>query len=691
MSTSFAEILIRHNLIPLPASSSNPANLSVTVTLLNNLSYYGYALSEAAYEQLISVSATDLGIWWQSVEPALLKLTGADQNIAEYVVYKNFPQEVLAMSEAEYWLKQILMYWGFPNQYFTQTPTKKPELKEKIDFRVLQPAKSDSLPQIFTEVLYLPNRWTEEQKETISCLVPQFSDMTDTAKIPYKENLVTLLTICLESDKPVRVNSATDVLRLAVALSEGDISLSTSCKLKSFSRSVRKFLLKLLDNCPNLQEDIWRRKNLWKKLFYALHPGDYAEKYPRVVAAYDRLYRNLPVTTFNSQLEALLEAKDTQALSLLQSRPGEFSRRLHACVDRFGETAASSFIEIIPQLQTIQLLKLEKYLETINDRLYRTIAPRGNWTKMQILHNSSDRQIPKQIQTKLLQAIAQEIKSRVSRLVPSVRLDSRTELIKLQTNDSDLTSYGRGTVFPIPENIRFIRSASYWRSGLTYHNIWYDNGWNFFQSDWSPLGTCCWDYERFGNNSAIFSGDPTNSKDLEGNAAQLIDLYLNKLRNQKVRYAVWNILCFSHVSFDEADTVYAALQWGEDPQSGKLFEPSRCQLSFPLTGKNFTKYIALLDLKENYLIYLDANLYARVNSANANLVRLQQNMPAFLEYLNTLPGVYDLFKHQPQTESGLCVAYSDENLTLEEEEAYVFRPSNRDNQFTQFSLTPLLS
>jgi hypothetical protein len=187
----------------------------------------------------------------------------------------------------------------------------------------------------------------------------------------------------------------------------------------------------------------------------------------------------------------------------------------------------------------------------------------------------------------------------------------------------------------------------------------------------------------------VFSGDPTNSKDLQGNACQLIDLYLDNLRESQVRYAVWNLLCFSRLSFDKAEEVYASLQWGENPSEGNLFEPSRCQFAFPVKGKNFTKYIAMLDLEKNHLIYLDANLYGQVNSAANNLDRLQENMPAFIEYLDTLPSVYDLFKHQ---DSGLCVAYSDLNLNLvNNQEAYVFRPENQNNHFTPFSLTNLLN
>ena len=63
-----------------------------------------------------------------------------------------------------------------------------------------------------------------------------------------------------------------------------------------------------------------------------------------------------------------------------------------------------------------------------------------------------------------------------------------------------------------------------------------------------------------------------------------------------------------------------------------------------------------------------------------------------MEYLDSLPSVFDLFKHQEKSEAGLCVAYSDQNLVFkDQQEAYIFRPENRDNRFTPFSLTKVLS
>ena len=104
-----------------------------------------------------------------------------------------------------------------------------------------------------------------------------------------------------------------------MGLSGGDLSLAKKCKFRTFKRRERRYLLNLLENSPHLEEDIYRHKNVWKKLMFALHPGDYYQKFPRVIKAYNKLYNNLSVTTFNSQLELYLQQQDIRAIELLKT------------------------------------------------------------------------------------------------------------------------------------------------------------------------------------------------------------------------------------------------------------------------------------------------------------------------------------------------------------------------------------
>lgn len=680
-------VLIANNLLAVEASleerSTKPGAAAIG-TVLANLAYYGYAPSLKAMHALKKLSAEQLTAFWASTEPALKELTGANRNMADFVVYKNFPREVLDMSQAQYWLQQICMYLGAPNDWFTEEPATRPKLDEKLSLKVLSLADKESLRTIYGQLVANKARWTDAQKAHALWLVRDFGvEDLELQAFGFKENGLTLIASTLDTEGSVSLNDATDVLRLAAAMSDADVSLRGAVTFRKFTRAERRFLLLLLEHTNNLRADIAARQELWKRLLSRLHPGDF--KFKAVSSAYDDLYKG-KLSSFNALTEAKLAMGDESVLKDLQGRPGDFARRLHALYAKFGMPAAHAFVAVLSQLSTSQLLKLKGYLSTVNNRSKLIYPPKGDWSKAKFVDNEKKLFSPQALKT-LGGGIDAALAARMALAFPEgVDADARLDQVKLQTNDQDLAPYGRGTVFDIPENVTFIRTASYWACPSP-GNIWYDNGVCFFDADWQALGTCCWNETHF--EGAVFSGDPTNSKDMQGRACQMLDLYPKKLAGHGVRYAVWNVLCFSRKSFEEADDVLATLQWGENAESGKLFEPSRVQLVFPLKGKALTKFVAYIDLVEMKLVYMDANFGGDVSSAQKHETKLAERMPAFLEYLAALPSVADLVAHAPEGVTPML--YSDENRALAKgTPAYVFKPVNAANDVKQVDLVSLL-
>lgn len=663
-------ILLRHGFINAQRDASTKATAELA-TILMNLEYYGYNLSVDAFKAVKSLSIDNLYKWWKNFEPELKSVTGDDRNIGDFVVYKNFPAEVLSKSEFEYWLPQLLMYWGFPNDLFTE-PVKPRDGMDPSErkSKTLMLSNEKTLGNIFGSLLNSSEHWTDVEFQEV--IVLSKTEHVDLSKIKFKENLVKLGAELINQGLDVQVKTATDVLRLAAALSDGDVSLREKVHFKSFDRKTRRFFMNMLLNCNNLEEDVARRKNVWKKFLHQLHPGEFQKSHAKVVKIANELY-NDRLQTFNSKVEKAIKTKDVEALNLLTTRPGEFSRRLVNIIDVFGNKGTKAFIKIIPKLTVNQIVTLQKFLETCPIRTKRIFPPKGNWARLQIAEPRSYVNIE-------LEKITVELGKNLSKRVPAVSLlDGATDLVKLP-NGNDEGSYARGTVFIIPEEVKFIRTASYWEK-KRFSNVWFDNGWNFFDKNWESQGSCCWTEVNFNNGAAIFSGDPTNSKEMLGRAAQLIDIYPEKLLKCNVRYAVWNILCFSKIPFSKANDVFAALQWGKDPQKGKLFEPSRCQLSFKLTGEYYTKYVCIIDLEKYTLRYADLNLKAKVYSAEKNDETLSKQMPAVMEYFDTLPSVYDLFKNSVKKKTGNGqVLYSSKDVVLNSKQpAYVFQHESKQD------------
>ncbi len=689
------DILINHCLIQVPTATQNTshqANIQQTMgTLSSNFLYYGYIPSQQAYEamtQLAKTSPKMLHQWWQTLEKSLKKSKGVDKDIGKYIVYQNFPQEVLDMSQSEYWIRQLFIYWGADLTSVRQAPIPRAPMFEKVDFKVLHLARSFALANLYESLLLKPAVWIATEQQEVQWFVQQ--EYTMNAEIKFKENLVFAAITCMQYHQTLPLSTTTDVLRLATGFSEGDISLKTNSKFK-LSRSQRKYVLEVLAGVKDLEEGIMRHKNKWIRLFHQLHVGEYAKKYPKIYQVAHTLRNGGKYPTFNSNVENYLATSNTKALALLAQRPGEFARRIAHVLSVFGDATLSHFLPVLHKLETIKLLKLKRFLRTANNRNYRIFTPKGSWKKAQFELNETQIK-PHHIQ-QIVMAIDQLVRQRVSnKFGTSFFYTPDIAHIKLPVNNAEAVSrYPKGTVFYIPDNIRFIRSVTYWQERS--QTCWMDNGWNFFDANWQAKGTCCWDTTWEMDKAAVFSGDPVNSYNKAGKAGQLIDLYLDQLVDMGVRYAVWNILSYNRIPFDALEDVQGLLLWGEKPQTGKLIEPSRVNFSFPVTGKSLTKYICYIDLFTRRLVLMDSSLSASVGSARNNATRLQSSMPAIVEYFDALPSLMDMFEGfavAPATDA-MKVVYTDEQLPIDNEPAFVFFPKNKDNTYDPVSLEALIS
>jgi hypothetical protein len=186
--------------------------------------------------------------------------------------------------------------------------------------------------------------------------------------IPFKETLCILAAKKL--DVPVKVT--TDVLRVAVYMSGGDISLpavpkvtakeegverhrwwrSTTLrqtqivarnafKFRKFNRPERRFLVELLSKTNINVADMQRHLGRWLRLGHGIHVGDFAKSHPKVVEAFRKL-REQPsgeksaftgedrkhVRTFNGEVDMAFSRGFIKGVDLLSTRAGEFARRL---------------------------------------------------------------------------------------------------------------------------------------------------------------------------------------------------------------------------------------------------------------------------------------------------------------------------------------------------------------------------
>jgi hypothetical protein len=667
-------------------------------TILANMAYFGYAPSCEMAKNLTALSSDGLAMFWADLQPLLGQITADDRDMGAHVVYQNFPREVLEKTEAEYWIAQILMYIGLPNEIFTQTPEHRAPMTESFRPRILDLATSQVWATLEARLVAVAASWLPDQIDAMREILKRRAPCTiDASVYGFRANAIRAAVLAKRNsiDATLFTTSATDVLRFVagisastdVAITDIDVEMKSPPRFAKFSRPQRRAIVELLEGCADLEGDFGRRQEIWKRLLSFIHPGDF--KSPRVSAAYKDLYEGSR-TRFTVRLEAAYKSKDPVVLDLLTSDPGTFMRQLHRAYSVFGAAAFESFTHVMPDLTVEQLIKLDGYLSTVSDRTAFLTRPNGKWAKAQVIDRIKE-PIEEDALGWLRDRISTEVGSRLDAALPDgVDLDASLHDVKLITNGQELAEYGRGTVFDIPEGMTFLRSASYWKHA-TGRNTWFDNGWNFFGDGWSPLDSCCWDRTKLTINNktcAVFSGDPTNSKDLEGRGCQMIDLYLDRLDAAGVRYAVWSVLCFSHVCYSEADDVVASLQWGEDAEKGKLYEPARAQMVFPLKGRDLTKFVAYIDVAARKLVYMDADFPARVQSADGNTERLAKLMPGFVSYAESLPSIGSLFANAKP--GALPVVRTDAERDIDGQ-AYVFDRRSATNRVEQIDIAALLA
>ncbi len=122
------------------------------------------------------------------------------------------------------------------------------------------------------------------------------------------------------------------------------------------TRAERRCILALLSAYPEqaLCEDMHRYRALWVRIGETLHPSEYASRYPKAHRAFMALRKKTPQgervpgrLTFGAQIEdAVRRSRPDEAAALLQTRPGEFARRLNRMMRLFWPAADSPDPEV---------------------------------------------------------------------------------------------------------------------------------------------------------------------------------------------------------------------------------------------------------------------------------------------------------------------------------------------------------
>jgi hypothetical protein len=654
-------LLRRRNKVIVPRGDGS-LPLSYTATINKNLESLGYTLSKNVLEALAPLSPDGAACFYEELVAILKEARG----VRDYKpMYPNFPRQVMEAPASELYLNAVLHYltaWvadvvGGGRGKFIWLPDYEKQsrepLKDGVRLTVIELGMEDDLHRIFSGVISSKTSISETDREELKWYFQNYKPALPES-IPNKEVLA--FVGALIPDSPAlkkHVKTATDVLRLAVAMSGGDVSLAESAKFRSFTRRERRALLELLENCDNSTEDMLRWKGRWIRLGERLHPGEYRSRFPKAADSFDVLRNDTPFPTFNSKVESAVRSRNIhEAIDLLRNRPGEFARRLDRLMRiSLGMDTLAEFGEVASSISTAVLLQAITHFKSRHAaRDLRIFFPKGNLAKVAAIDYNLPA-IPQDLCEAVVKICEGVLADRFSRLpsLGKVFIDERLKdyLVPFSQRSASrsLRTLVRGSKIAFPEKGDTIRFFLWWKEGEAggkhTGRVDIDLSAVLYDADWRYKEHISYTNLRSAKYRACHSGDITSAP--EG-ACEFIDIDIPSVLSYGGRYAVMSVNSYTRQRFSDLPECRAGWMMREHPNSGEVFEPKTVQDRVDVASETTICIPVILDLSERKVVWADVGLKRNprhVNNVEGNLSQMTLIGKSITEVIK--PDLYSLF------------------------------------------------
>jgi hypothetical protein len=604
----------RRSKVTVPASDGGTTPLPVLAALQKNLESLGYLLSEEVIRGLGNLSRTKVEGFYHRLTHDLQVLVGAHRPFEPF--YPNFPAQVMEMEEAELYFRAIMYYWTLDRQELPAEP--RPPLQDRPALRVIRLGDTADFNQAMADLMRSRVAYSPQDKEDIAWLVSQYRDDVLPllpASVTSRENLAYLGSELVKHTSigiaylDSRMKTATDVLRLAVALSGGDVSLAEPVRFGKIGRRLRLKFLAWLETFPNRVEDMLRWKPRWIRLGERLHPGEYASRFPETAKAFDVLRNNLPSPTLNSALEAGLLQRDVPGLlQLLKRRPGEFARRLDHLIriSSSPDEVVAAFSQQAHEVSTSVLLQcLVHFRHRHSPVPLRAFFPKGTLANV-FATTEPLPPIPPAITKKLVAICDEALLQHYAKLPPLGRcyldpgLKDYQVPFALRSASKSLRTLVRGSRLPLPDG-EVLRFFIWWKNGRSRVDI--DLSATMYDEKFQYVDLLS--YYSLKNFGGHHSGDIV---DAPHGAAEFIDVTPELCRQKGVRYIVMSLHSFTEQPYCELPECFAGWMARSAPNSGEIFEPSTVVDKVDVAANTRICLPAIFDLVDRKVIWADIAL-----------------------------------------------------------------------------------
>lgn len=632
-----------------PSEGATPIN--IVASLQRNLESLGFLFDQEVIDGLTRLSPIQVEQFGEKVIEQLKSMVGSHRQYQPF--YPNFPKQVMQMSEVALYFNAIMHYMTLLRPGYEAKP--RPALDEDVKYRIIRLGNQADMDSIVSSLAKSTTSFSKaDQEDLITAFLHYQQSIAELmpANIPNKENLAFLgaqMIWCLEDpfallDKYIK--NVTDVLRLAVALSNGDLSLAEPCKFGKLRRCERRWFLQWIDRADNRVEDMLRWKSRWIRLGERLHPGEYADQYPRAAAAFSAVRNGERVVTFLGAVEtAFLKQDPLRILSLLSTRPGLFARRLDHLVRSVEEPqpVVDSFAEVADKVSTPVLIQAHAHFGRRDEPAsMRAFFPKGQVAKLYALREALPT-LRKGVAEKLAGVCETALIERFAKLPPlgSCYIDPKLKTclapFAIRSASKSLRTLVRGSRLPLPK-CKTLRFFIWWKNGVRRTDL--DLSAVMYDEHFQYQDTLA--YYNLKNFAAHHSGDIV---DAPNGASEFIDISLLSCIRRSVRYVAMCVNSFTRQPYCDLPECFAGWMARKKPNSGEVYEPKTVVDKVDLASDSRLCIPAIFDLVKQEVIWADVSY--RINPRfNNNVHNNLSGVSLMIKGMTELrkPDLYTLFR-----------------------------------------------
>ncbi len=670
------EILLRRkNKVILGTGTARVANDRYITAIMKNIEELGYTFSREVFDVLRTYSVNELTEFYLELKAALMKLVGA--NVVYMPMYADFPKGVMDAHFSELYINAMVHYWSdgilYPKNHRKRVNDRLP-LFDETKVKVLQLGSEADVRQIFDNICMSRTSISKTDREDIAYLF-EMENMKLPDNIPHKENAAYIAALYLQKNPMTSVSelrkyikTATDVLRLVTAMSDGDVSLAENTRYRSFSRRQRRMVMELLSGCPNIEEDMLRYKERWIRIGERIHPSEfdcsrYTLEYDRAINAFDKLRNNRKIETFAGKVEFdLAYGEYESALAELVKRPGELARRLDQLLrETYKEPVIRNFASVAEKVSTPVLLQVrEHFLHRSEQADVRVFFPKGSLAKC----HSEKNDLP-DIDERYCQKVVQICENALVKIygqrepIGKVYLseDYRNYVVPFSQRSASkaLKTIVRGSRLSMSSQTNAVRAFIWWTNMDKCDFESYDSGRididlsaAIFDENWNYMEHVSYTNLKSEKYKACHSGDIVNGGPVDGDGvSEFLDVDVDSVVRYGARYVVYQVYSFTGQNY--AEMPHAMFGWMEraDVNSGEIYEPKTVEQKLDLTAGSTVCIPVIFDCVKREFIWCDMNLSLSGVHTNTGGNNLESNLSGVAAVCYSMvnmkkPDLYDL-------------------------------------------------